>query len=171
MRISGSSILGLICCMAFMATPPAAQADWSIHPGTANNPGCELETAKITLHDGYQDTRIRLNINDQRLLVITESNIDIGSGDAGLQVDGKAMIPPDTVVDEQNVEFSSNIATIVEQFRKGNTVRVHLRFWPSYPATQRYGAVFSLAGFTRAWDKYQACRGADSGIPLTEDTP
>lgn len=156
MRISG--IPGLICGMAFMAASAYARADWSVKPGTAGSGGCTLVSASVTMPDGYQDTRVRLNINDQRLLVITQSNVDSGFGDIDLQVDGKAGIPADNVVDEQNVMFTTGIATIIGQFRKGNSARVHLRFWPSYPATQRYPAVFSLRGFTRAWNEFLECR-------------
>lgn len=157
MCIFGNRILGIMCCTAFMAATPFARADWSLHQGTTKNPGCALETANATIHDGYQDTRIRLNIDDRRLLVITESNIDNGFDDIGLQIDNRATIPADAVADEQNVLFNSDIATIIEQFRKGNRARIHLRFWPSYPATQRYTAKFSLMGFTRAWNKYLEC--------------
>jgi hypothetical protein len=140
-----------------MTVSTAVQAGWTAHQGTAGNTGCILETDQITMHDGYQDTRVRLNINNERLLVITESNIDTGFDDIGLQVDARVTIPADTAVDERNVQFSSATATIIEQFRKGNRVRVYLRFWPSYPATQRYAAVFSLAGFTRAWNEFLSC--------------
>ena len=159
MRILGNGIARLICCTVCIAVAPYAHADWSMLQGPAGGSGCAVETASITMHDGYQDTRIKLNINDQRLLVITESNIDNGFGDIGLQVDGSATIPADAVADEQNVLFTSNIPAIVEQFRKGSSASVHLRFWPSYPATQRYSARFSLMGFTRAWKAYLQCRG------------
>lgn len=140
-----------------MAVSTVVQAGWAVDEGTAGSAGCILETDRITMHDGYQDTRIRLNINEERLLVITESNIDSGFGDIALQVDARDTIPADTAVDERNVQFSSDIATIVEQFRKGNRARIYLRFWPSYPATQRYEAVFSLTGFTRAWNEFLNC--------------
>jgi hypothetical protein len=152
--------------MAFMAAASPARADWSIQPESAGSPGCTLESASITMHDGYQDTRVRLNIDEQRLLVITESNIDSGFGDLDLQVDGRASIPADTVADEQSVLFTTNIATIVEQFRKGNSARINLRFWPTYPATQRYSAKFSLNGFTRAWNEYLECRNRNPGTTV-----
>ena len=113
-------------------------ADWSMLQGTAGGSGCAVETASITMHDGYQDTRIRLNINDQRLLVITESNIDNGFGDIGLQVEGSATIRAEAVADERNVLFTSNIPAIVEQLREGSSVSVPLRFWPSYPANRNW---------------------------------
>ena len=157
-RNPDSAILSHICIIALMLAPAAAAADWAVRQATAGSPACVLETADITVHDGYQDTWVRLNINDERLLVMTDSNIDTGLGDTALQVDGKAVIPADAAVDEKNLRFDSDMPAIIEQFRKGNRVRVYLRFWPSYPVTQRYEAAFSLAGFTRTWNDYIECR-------------
>jgi hypothetical protein len=89
---------------------------------------------------------------------MTDSNIDTGFDDLALQVDGKALIQAGAAVDEKNLRFDSDMAAIIEQFRKGNKVRVYLRFWPTYPATQRYEAVFSLTGFTRTWNEFTQCR-------------
>ena len=140
--------------MIVLLTAAGAQAEWQVRDSAS---ACVLETEDVTLHDGYQDTRVRLNINNERLLVITGSNIDTGFEDTALQVDGRAVIPADAAEDEQNLRYDAHILSIIEQFKKGNRVRVYLRFWPSYPATQRYEAAFSLAGFTRAWNEYTAC--------------
>jgi len=146
-----------IYCALLMVPAGAVHADWTVLQATAGNSGCVLETDEITIHDGYQDTRVKLNIDVKRLLVITHSNIDTGFDDIDLQVDGRASIPADAAIDETNLRFSADITTIIEQFRKGNKVRVSLRFWPSYPATQRFEAVFSLTGFTRAWNEARHC--------------
>jgi len=158
MRYPDSVMLKHICIIVLMLTPATAPAGWTVPPATAGSQGCVLETATITMHDGYQDTWVRLNINAERLLVVTDSNIDTGFGDTGLQVDGKAVITAAAVADEKNLRFDADMATIIEQFRKGNRVRIYLRFWPSYPATERYEAIFSLAGFTRAWKDYTECK-------------
>ena len=101
---------------------------------------------------------MKLSISDKGLLVRTESNIDPGFDDVGLAVDGADFLPADTVVDERHVLFSKDSDAIVEQFVRGRVVKVYLRFWPSYPATQRYEASFSLIGFTRAYRDYTQCR-------------
>ena len=102
---------------------------------------------------------MKLSITDAGLLVRTESNIDPGFEDVGLAVDGGSFMPATTVVDEQHVLFSKHSDTIMEQFVRGRVVKVYLRFWPSYPATQRYEASFSLIGFTRAYKEFKQCRG------------
>jgi hypothetical protein len=119
--------------------------------------GCTLVTEEIKLFDGYQDTRLRLSVANGELRVKTESNIDIGFNDVGLSVDGKEFIAADGVADEKQVLFKSSADAVIEQFIRGHSVTVYLRFWPSYPATQRYQARFSLIGFTRAYNDYKVC--------------
>ena len=52
---------------------------------------------------------------------------------------------------------SKDSNTIIGQFMRGGSVKLYLRFWPTYPATQRYEASFSLIGFTRAHNDYRKC--------------
>ena len=153
-----SVILKHICVIALMLAAAVAHADWNVRQAAAGSTGCVLETTDIIMHDGYQDTWARLNINAERLLVMTDSNIDTGFDDIALQVDGQALVQAGAAVDEKNLRFDSDMAAVIERFRKGNKVRVYLRFWPSYPATQRYAAVFSLMGFTRTWNEFMECR-------------
>ena len=131
-----------------------AQAEWSLRDSGS---ACVLETEEITRHDGYQDTSVRLNINQQRLLVMTGSNVDTSFDDTALQVDGHAMMTAVSADEDQNLRFDTGMPALVEQFRKGNRVRIYMRFWPTYPATERFEIAFSLAGFTRAWNDYTAC--------------
>ena len=160
--MSGVGSPGVVLRMARLfvllcSLPLAVQAEWSVVDETRGMTGCALETAEISLFDGYQDTRLRLSVADGELRVKTESNIDFSFNDVGLAVDGKDFIPADTVVDERQVLFRSGMEVVIEQFIRGHSVTVYLRFWPSYPATQRYEARFSLMGFTRAYQDYTAC--------------
>jgi hypothetical protein len=145
-------------CVALCFAPLSARAGWSVADASETD-GCVLETEETSLFDGYQDTRLRLRVTGEGLLVRTESNIDFGFDDVGLAVDGEDFIPADAVTDEKDVLFSSEAEAVIGQFIRGRSVTVYLRFWPSYPATQRYEARFSLMGFTRAYNDYQACRG------------
>lgn len=142
--------------------PHVTRAEWSVADAAPGMAGCGLETQEISLFDGYSDTRVRLSVADGALRVKTESNIDPGFNDLGMAVDGKTFMPADAVVDEKDVLFNSNIDAVIDQFIRGNHVTVYLRFWPTYPATQRYEARFSLAGFTRAYNDYKACSGKKS---------
>ena len=148
------SLRALLLLAMLCATPAAARAEWSVD----QYGDCVLESGEISLFDGYQDTTVKLGITDAGLRVITESNIDPGFDDIGLAVDGGDFLPADSVVDERHVLFDKDNEAIMEKFMRGRKVKVYLRFWPSYPATQRYEAAFSLMGFTRAYRDYERCR-------------
>lgn len=155
---SSGTVLRRVCSFLVLCVVPlAAQAEWFVVDATTGKAGCTLETGEVSLFDGYQDTRLRLSVADGELRVKTDSNIDFGFSDVGLAVDGKAFIPADAVVDERQVLFNSSMDVVIEQFIRGHSVTVYLRFWPSYPATQRYEARFSLLGFTRAYNEYTVC--------------
>ena len=161
--LSGVFSLETLGCRALVfaalcAVPLAVHAEWFAGDAAPGMTGCALETGEISLFDGYQDTQLRLGITDEALRVRTDSNIDLSFNDVGLAVDGKDFIAADAVVDEKDVLFSSGTEAILEQFIRGHSVTLYLRFWPSYPATQRYEARFSLMGFTRAYNNYKACR-------------
>ena len=146
--VSRTVLLTVLCAAA-----ATTRAEWTV----GQTDGCVLETGKISIFDGYQDTRLKLSLTDAGLLVRTESNIDLSFDDVGLAVDGGDFIPADAVVDEQQVLFSKDSNTIIGQFMRGGSVKLYLRFWPTYPATQRYEASFSLIGFTRAHNNYRKC--------------
>lgn len=154
---SGTVLRRVFRFVVLCVVPLAAHAEWFVVDATPGTTGCALETGELSLFDGYQDTRMRLSVANGELRVKTESNIDFGFNDVGLAVDGKDFIPADAVVDERQVLFSSGMDVVIEQFIRGHSVTVYLRFWPSYPATQRYEARFSLMGFTRAYNEYTVC--------------
>jgi hypothetical protein len=135
----------------------AVHAGWYVTDAGPGKAGCLLETEKVSLFDGYADTRLRLSVADGAVRVKTESNIDSSFDDLGLMVDGKDFVPADAVVDEKDVLFNTATGSLIEQFIRGRTVTLYLRFWPTYPATQRYESRISLAGFTRAYNDYEAC--------------
>jgi hypothetical protein len=143
---------------ALAVVPCAVHAGWTVADAIPGKTGCLLESGEISLFDGYADTRLRLSVAGGALRVRTESNIDFSFDDVGLEVDGSGFIPADAVVDEKDVLFSSGMETLIDKFIHGRTATLYLRFWPTYPVTQRYTARISLIGFTRAYHDYQACR-------------
>lgn len=145
-----SMFLPVMLCVA----SAAAGAEWSVVKAN----GCALEAGGIRVFDGYGETALKLSLSEAGVLVRTESNIDSGFDDLGLAVDGKGFIQADAVVDERHVLFSKDSNAIINQFVRGRSVKLYLRFWPTYPATQRYEASFSLIGFTRAYNDYMKCR-------------
>lgn len=139
--------------------PMAVNADWKVlnPPGTSK--GCVLETEDKRMPDGYSETKVKLRLTPDALLVKTNSNIDLSFNDIGLVVDHNDLITADDVMDEKNVVFDSELDTIIEQFIKGLRVTLYMRYWPTYPTTDNFKTNFSLIGFTKAYQEYESCKG------------
>ena len=116
-----------------------------------NQTACVLVSATQTIYDGYQDTRVHLELGGAALQVISDSNFDTSGAPLGLSVDGGPFIASTASSAETHLLFSRDLDRIVEQFIKGNTAQLRLRFWPTWPATGDKTVKFSLLGFTRAY--------------------
>jgi hypothetical protein len=156
-----TDLRGALLFLVLGVLPFAARAEWSVVESVPGLAGCALETEEISLFDGYQDTRLKLRLGAGVLQARTDSNIDLSFDDVGLAVDDKDFVPADAVVDEQHIQFNAVDDALLEQFIRGRAVTLYLRFWPTYPATGRYEAGFSLIGFTRAYNRYKMCRNQD----------
>ena len=121
---------------------------------------CLLISEPTITPDGYDSTSVQLVFNGDRLLVVTDSEIDASFADLQLVVDDKPPIRGDQLARKKMIlVFDQNIPDLVQQLRAGRQVTVHLRFWPTWPATERFAVPFSLIGFSRAHDGFnQGCR-------------
>ena len=116
-----------------------------------NQTACVLVSATQAIYDGYQDTRVHLELGKGGLQVISESNFDTGGSPLGLSVDGEAFIAADKSAAGTRLAFTHDMDRIIERFIQGNIVQLRLRFWPTWPATGDKIVKFSLLGFTRAY--------------------
>lgn len=151
--------VALILCLAGMAAQ-AGVANWVRQLRTDTQSGgadCVLVSATQTVHDGYQDTPVHLELGEEALLVISDSNFDTTNTPLGLSVDAGDFITADELVSETRLAFTGNLDLIVDQFMKGNTAELRLRFWPTWPDTGDKTVSFSLLGFTRAYQSRQPC--------------
>jgi hypothetical protein len=159
MRKFGNPRVWLVAMVACVPTLVAAQ--WAPKPAGAalkeGNP-CTIETPKLTVFDGYNDTLVWLELDDSTLQVRTQSVIDPGFSDIGLVVDRRPFIAVDRIEKGRAAVFQSEHVTLVEQFRAGKSVVVHLRFWPTWPTTGLHPAAFSLVGFSKAHDGLKQCK-------------
>jgi hypothetical protein len=137
-----------------------AGATWTIQrsTGTAGGTGdCYLQSDTKPVSDGYQDTRATILVQHEAILVQTAAPLDVSFADIGMQVDKQALMPMDTVSERKTALFTTQYATLIEQFKRGNAVRVQLRFWPTWPVTGTHDVTFSLLGFTKAYTNMLAC--------------
>lgn len=141
---------------------PAAEAvsNWTakrIFDAFRNESRCVLETPRVTLDDGRQETKVFLRVDGRSLTIMTESNVDIGRADVGIQVDDHKLIKPDRVFLDQHLQFETQIAQIIGQFKNGFGVEARLRFWPTWPDMGLKPVNFSLIGFTREFARLPGC--------------
>jgi hypothetical protein len=154
------ALLGCANAPAQTITATSADDAWTakrIVDPFHNDTRCVVESPKVAFNDGYQDTKVFLRVDDRSFYVMTESNLDLRQGDVGVQVDGGALIKPDAAFLDQHLQFESQIAVVVGQFRRGLTADVHLRFWPTWPSKGLKTVRFSLIGFTRTFARLPGC--------------
>ncbi len=140
-----------------LAITPNAYANWSLDSAGLSGE-CALVSPIVTIDDGHGNTQVQLKLNNNRMLIITDSNIDNSMNDLGLRVDDKAFLGISEVVNTTHVSFEQDrIDEIIKQFVPGRRVFVHLRFWPTWPSTGIKTVEFSLIGFTRAFKALPQC--------------
>jgi hypothetical protein len=119
---------------------------------------CLIRSGTVTVPDGYGDTPVTIVGNGQKWIVMTESELDTSFADLELVVDEEPPFTDGTVEHNTYLVFAQDYSKILEQFKAGLKVTVYLRFWPTWPVTQRFAAEFSLIGFTKATQTLPSCR-------------
>lgn len=137
--------------VAWGQEPPAWSPQLVRHPETGES-SCKLVSTKVTIDDGQGETSVRLQLDAESLLVLTDSNIDDTLNDLTVVVDEFEPIPIDEVIAAKHLRLRDRTEEIIQQFRAGTDVRINLRFWPSWPSTGIKTASFSLIGFTKAYN-------------------
>lgn len=142
------------------ATPASSGgATWQVR-GATGQPGakCHLETPEFPVSDGYNDSRAQVIVDGSSIVVSSKSVLDPSFSDIGLKVDDKGFIKMDRNDGDRKAVFDSQYSTIVEQFKKGRSATLQLRFWPTWPATGTHTVTVSLKGFTKAYTELGACK-------------
>jgi hypothetical protein len=155
--------LGLSGGLALTAAPTEAAWTAAIRPDPlARQSRCLLVSEPQTTSDGYDSTPVSLVFNGTSLLVITESELDASFADLALVVDAEPPVRSDALAHNRMfLVFDQDIPSLVQKFRAGRQVTVYLRFWPTWPATRSFPVSFSLAGFSKAHDRFtQGCQPA-----------
>jgi hypothetical protein len=137
------------------------RAEWTVShllDKTGQPKGCHLITDTVTIHDGYDNTQVSIAIYNATIFVHTESILDTSFNDIGLQVDTDPFIAMTKAQDRKTAVFDTDYAILISQFKKGTQVRVQLRFWPIWPVTGTHDAMFSLIGFTKAYEAFVMCQ-------------
>lgn len=170
-----STLLQIGCWVALLVAlwHSAAWAEWTVkrlYNQVDNLERCVLESHSVPVSDGYQETQASIRVSADAILVKTKAPLDDGFADIGLQVGKNDFIKMDKIVEERSALFASSYTKILEQWKKGPapvkkgqqspipTVKVQLRFWPTWPATGTHAVEFSLDGFSKAYTDMAACK-------------
>ena len=148
------SVLALTVCVASVSH--AWTAEFAKDPLTGQE-RCLLRSDTQNIQDGYGETPATLVLNGEALLVVTTSEIDPGFSDLEMAIDDKATFTTAKVAKKTIVLFDNELPLLVEQFKAGSWATTYLRFWPTWPATQRIPVRFTLKGFTRAYGDFEHC--------------
>jgi hypothetical protein len=149
----------------------AAWAEWTVKR-VYNQMGalerCVLESNTAPVNDGYQETQASLIVGSDSILVKTKAPLDDSFGDIGLQVEKNDFVKMDKIVEEQSALFTTSYTKILGQLKKAPvkkgqkplsaTVKVQLRFWPTWPVTGTHAVEFRLEGFSKAYAEMAACK-------------
>ena len=154
-------IAGLAGSLAL--TPVQAASAWTatLHRDPVTRQSlCLLISETLTTSDCYDSTPVYLAVDGASLQVITESELDASFNDLHLEVDTEPPVYSDQIIHKKmTLVFDQDVPKLIEQFRGGQKVTVHLRFWPNWPVTQSFPIQFSLVGFTKAHESFtQGCQ-------------
>ena len=116
------------------------------------------QTPTLQVFDGYNNSEATVVVGPTSVIVKTTSTLDPGFQDVGFVVDKNPFVPADRYDGPRTLIFEKDYPGIVAQFKKGHEVRFALRFWPTWPATGTHEAVYSLIGFTKAYEENQKCK-------------
>jgi hypothetical protein len=145
---------------ALVLTGTEALGVWTVNKerkGAGTDVQCVLQSEKRPMSDGYLDINVWIEVTDRTVLVRTQSPLDTSFSDIGIRVDKNGFIPLNEVWQRTSALFESEDDELIKQFKRGREVTAQLRFWPTWPETGTHSVIFSLNGFTKAYNKMQAC--------------
>jgi hypothetical protein len=122
-----------------------------------NSSRCVAESLHQVMDDGYQEGSVYLQVDQNQLIFVTESNIDLGSNEQGLQVDDQPTMPFEQAMHDQQAVIREDIQQVITSFQDGLKVRVRLKFWPTWPSKGSKDVEFSLIGFQKAFAQLPGC--------------
>jgi len=137
--------------------PLSLAGDWTLSAGGAHSSDCYLMSKHVKIRDGHGGGKLRLLVDDGKMLLISTSNIDMSYSDAGFSFGGGDVLPLESLYSETAVLVASTYAALLANMQSNSIMTVRLGFWPSWPVTKSYQARIEMEGFTPALSQLQAC--------------
>lgn len=124
---------------------------------------CSLTTLPIRFDDGQGMSKLQLVLTTQHWLIKTQSDIDLSYTGTGLMVDDGQHFPLDQLVRQSDLMFTKEYAAITQAFTTGNSLRITLGFWPTWPITETKMITVPLQHFATAQRAWKQCLSLISG--------
>lgn len=156
----GTAVRRITLMLLLMVCSSGAFAQWTIQKQTESSgkgPVCIMRTEWRKIFDGYQDTEVQIVVHADAVEVRSKAPLDKGADVIGLRVDTKPLVKIESIPTEKTAIFSAAYTTLIDQFKKGALLQLHLQFWPTWPKTGVHTADFSLIGFSKTHQDFIEC--------------
>ena len=118
---------------------------------------CLMETENMKIFDGENFIKLRIVYARDKLVIITNANVDPSYDNVGITVDNKNHLKFDLYRDKTTAVINGFSDEKLKYFSKGKIAELSIGFWPSWPKTEPSKVLIDLAGFRKEHDKYKVC--------------
>lgn len=117
---------------------------------------CVLRSNSILMEDGQGSTRVYLELTPKQFNIKTKSNIDLGYEGDGLMIDSTPF-ELESLLNETSLAFTRQYDSLLNALKQGETLKITLGFWPSWPVSQTYSSTIPVNGFAAAYSAWDRC--------------
>ncbi len=123
----------------------------------SNESHCILKSIPVQMDDGQGGTRVTFWLTPGLLQFKTNSDIDLSYRGIGIQVDGGRSFVLESVEHRTNPQIMKQRQALLDSMQNGQSLRLTLGFWPTWPATHTYEVTIPLTSFGTAFKTWETC--------------
>ena len=116
---------------------------------------CLLYSPKLAMFDGYDKSRVQLQVTTRAVVVKADSNLDVSYPYQGLRIDSGSLAAFEPQLLNENAALTRK--PVQAAMASGRQLTVALGFWPTWPMTKTQELKVDLNGFAKAYQALQAC--------------
>jgi len=140
---------------------PLKLADgWALDQRLERNSGkqkCMILSKPKSFYDGYDNSKIKITILMDSLLIRSDSNIDLSYQNSGIVIGNNSLIKFDKLLTENVVNVKQGFDQLKTQLKNSEKLTVKLGFWPTWPKTQLQNINFKFIDFSQAYQQLKQC--------------
>ena len=118
---------------------------------------CTLQTVPVVIDDGAGKTPVSLRLDQEKWLIDTKSDIDMGYLNTGIFLSNGVHIPLESIVKDTKISILKQKQQLTDALKASDSVRVALGFWPTWPMTETRSLTISVAHFPQALAAWETC--------------